>query len=75
MDAVTDTQPVREPAFSIPGDATPEEVAAIVALLMSASGEDEPADAAPSLWADHQRGVRLSPTHGHGAWRASTQPR
>lgn len=60
----------------VSGDATPEEIAAIVAVLTAASGEDA---AAPptrrSLWTDSARvpGSRLSP--GPGAWRASALPR
>ncbi|GEM_PF-1433618 len=64
------------PAFTIHGDATPEEVAALVAVLTAASGTD--ADGVPesgSAWADHSRGVRSNPTRGPGAWRASGRPR
>lgn len=60
----------------VSGDATPEEVAAIVAVLTAASnGTDEPPPARRSLWADSARvpGSRLAP--GPGAWRASALPR
>ena len=72
------------PAFTIHGDATPEEVAALVAVLGHAGPKGstqrgwEDADGIPesgSAWADHSRGVRSNPTRGPGAWRASGRPR
>lgn len=56
----------------IRGDATPEELAAVIALLASRSGsgaapEDPPA---PSLWARPQLRAPLPPP-GQGAWVAS----
>lgn len=59
--------------------ATPEEVAAIVAVL-SAMGGGAPAPEPPrSEWASPARGVRTypgrAPHHGRGAWRASGLPR
>lgn len=60
----------------VSGNATPEEIAAIVAVLTAASAGDQ-ATPAPrrSLWTDSARvpGSRLSP--GPGAWRASSLPR
>jgi len=58
---------------------TPEEVAAIVAVL-SAAGGGAPAPEPPrSEWANPARGARIAPgttlTHGRGAWRASGLPR
>lgn len=56
--------------------ATPEEVAAIVAVL-SAVGGGEPAPArrpAPA-WAAPGRAVRRPLAHGPGGWRASGLPR
>src|SRR5699024_781836 len=57
------------------GDATPEELATIVAVLAAAGGTAEPPPARRSLWADSARvpGSRLAP--GPGAWRASALPR
>ncbi len=60
-------------------DTTPEEVAAIVAVL-SALGGGAPAPEPPrSEWASPARGVRSAPgralAHGRGAWRASGLPR
>ena len=60
-------------------DTTPEEVAAIVAVL-SALGGGAPAPEPPrSEWASPARQVRSTPgrtlPHGRGAWRASGLPR
>ena len=55
-------------------DATPEEVAAVVAVL-SALGGGAPAPAPPrSQWASPHRQVRRTLPHGSGAWRASGLP-
>ena len=65
-----------EPALRvIRGDATPEEIAALVAVLLS-----RPADAgppprpAPSAWADRSRLLRRPLFPGPGAWRRSGLP-
>jgi hypothetical protein len=59
------------------GDATPEEIAALVAVLTARAAESaasRPARA-PSAWARRARlGRRLAPA-GPGAWRASGLPR
>lgn len=58
------------------GSASPEQVAALVAVLSAVGGGG---DAAPTpatgLWSDHARAVGVAPGHGRGAWRASAQPR
>ncbi|REE98323.1 acyl-CoA carboxylase subunit epsilon [Thermomonospora umbrina] len=62
------------------GDATPEEIAALVAVLSahavarggrSGDGGRE----RPSAWADRSRAVRRPLPHGPGTWRASSLPR
>lgn len=59
------------------GNATPEEVAALVAVLAAAaaSAADEPAPRHTSVWASRERLVRAPHVHGRGAWRASAWPR
>ena len=56
------------------GDATPEEVAALVAVLASL----RPAEAAPKRrtpeWSAHHRKVRRTLPHGPGGWRSSGLP-
>ena len=62
--------------ITIHGEATPEQVAALAAVLAAASGgAGEEAVGPASQWADHSRAVRKAATHGRGAWRASAQPR
>jgi hypothetical protein len=60
----------------VKGDATPEEMAALVAVIASMGGADgAPAPRPVSAWADPRRGVRTTHRHGPGAWRASGLPR
>jgi hypothetical protein len=59
----------------VKGDATPEEIAALVVVLASAGA---PAPAAPrprSAWADPARRLHAPLPPGPGAWRASGLPR
>ena len=57
------------------GDATPEEVAALVAVLGSLGGTAEvPRKRAPEWNAPH-RMVRRTLPHGAGGWRSSGLPR
>ncbi len=56
-------------------DATPEEVAAIVAVFSAlGSGEPEPPKRRPSEWSAHHRKVRETLPHGPGGWRSSGLP-
>ncbi len=57
-------------------DATPEEVAALVAVLsaVSAGGAEAPHRRRPS-WGAPARGVRRTPRPGPDAWRTSGLPR
>jgi len=64
------------PLVLIKGDATPEEIAAVVAVLQAASaGGVADAPAPKSEWAAHHRKVRATHPHGPGGWRASALPR
>ena len=55
-------------------DATPEEVAAVVAVLSAlGGGEPAPAPRRPE-WSAPHRQVRRTLPHGPGAWRASGLP-
>jgi hypothetical protein len=67
----------RPPLRLVRGDATPEEVAALLALLSAASagGDAKPAPRHTSQWGSRERGVRRPPQPGPGAWRASAWPR
>jgi hypothetical protein len=56
-------------------DTTPEEVAAIVAVLAATAGGDTPAPRRTPEWNRPSRLTRTTHRHGAGAWRASGLPR
>ena len=59
----------------INADATPEEVAALVAVFSAlGSGGDEPPKRPRPVWSHPARGVRRTHRSGPGAWRASGLP-
>lgn len=63
------------PRIEVLGDASPEQVAALVAVLSGLGGGEEEAPAAPpSRWASRERLVR-GPVHPSRGWRASALPR
>jgi Acyl-CoA carboxylase epsilon subunit len=72
---MTDSGPVLR---VIRGDATPEEVAAVVAALLArAAASDAPLPAArpaPSAWADRSRLLRRPVHAAPDAWRRSALP-
>ena len=57
------------------GDATEEELAALVAVLAASGGSDEAAPAPVPAWSAHHRKVRVTLPHGAGGWRNSGLPR
>lgn len=59
----------------IRGDATPEEVAALVAVVaaLGAGGAESPRRTPE--WSAHHRTMRRSLPHGPGGWRSSGLPR
>lgn len=62
----------------IRGDATPEEIAALIAVVAAANARGtaaEPPAPRMSAWRDPARRVRGPLPHGPGAWRASALPR
>jgi Acyl-CoA carboxylase epsilon subunit len=64
------------PLRLVRGDATPEEVAAVMAVLSAVSaGRLEPAPRHTSQWSSPERALRRPLTPGPGAWRASAWPR
>ena len=75
--AVTDERPAGEPVLRvIRGDATPEEIAALLAVLMSRTAASEPEAPSPvrSAWSDRSRLVRRPLHPGPGGWRRSALP-
>jgi hypothetical protein len=59
----------------IRGDATPEEVAAVVAVLASLQTPTEQPKRARPEWNAPHRQVRRTLPHGTGGWRSSGLPR
>ncbi len=56
-------------------DATPEQVAALVAVFSAMGSGAAPAPKRRNEWASLERRVRTIPAHGRGAWKASGLPR
>jgi hypothetical protein len=73
-----DDQPPARPLFRVVrGDATPEEIAALVAVLMARAGDTEassPARSVRNSWSDRSRLLRRPLSPGPGAWRRSGLP-
>jgi hypothetical protein len=71
------TAETRPPLFLIKGDASPEEVAALTAVLqgLAAAGATPPPARPRSEWASPHRKVRTPLAPGPGGWRASAMPR
>lgn len=70
-----DSTPDQRPVLRVVrGDATPEDIAAIVAVLAAAGGgEEERQPAGMSLWRK-QTMLRTMPHPGRDSWRASGLP-
>lgn len=81
MSAVEETAPtpstVDAPTqrIEVLGDATPEQVAALVAVLSGLGGGEEEPAGPPSRWASRERLVRAPVHPSRGGWRASALPR
>lgn len=73
--AAPDPEAQRPVLRVVRGDATPEEVAAIVAVLAATGGAPSPAPRRVPEWAAHHRQVRRALPHGPGGWRSSALPR
>jgi hypothetical protein len=73
------------PVRLVRGDASPEELAALVTILATARGDGAPdptdrhspaSGRSPhSPWSSPRRMVRMTHPHGPGGWRASALPR
>lgn len=64
------------PLFLVKGDATPEEVAALAAVLAAEASAEGPAPrrVPPRQWAAPQRAVRPAVRAVPGGWRSSALP-
>jgi acyl-CoA carboxylase epsilon subunit len=67
-------QPGRPLLRVVTGDATPEEVAALVAVIASLSSDAAPPSRRTPEWSAHHRKARVSLPHGPGGWRSSGLP-
>jgi len=75
-DATEPEQDSRRPLLRvIRGDATPEEVAALVAVVAALGRNGEPPKRRTPEWSAHHRKMRRSLPHGPGGWRSSALPR
>jgi hypothetical protein len=74
---VTTEDTPRPPLFVIKDDATPEEVAALTAVLqgLAAAGTAAPPATPRSEWSAHHRKLRSVFPSGPGGWRSSGMPR
>jgi hypothetical protein len=59
----------------INNDATPEEIAALVAVFSSLGGAEQPPPRRTPEWRANHRKVRVTLPHGPGGWRSSGLPR
>ena len=72
----TDDSTEQKPVLRIiNGDATSEEVAAVVAVLSALGGSAPAAPRRTPAWSAPHRLVRRTLPHGPGGWRASSLPR
>jgi hypothetical protein len=71
----TDAAPAAPLLRVVKGEPTPEELAALVAVIAARSGGGDDVAAGPrSAWTDRARYVRRPLTPGPGAWKASALP-
>jgi hypothetical protein len=68
---VTADGPAGSPAIRVRGPATPEDVAALIAVLAAAGGAEPAPERPTSTWASHAAALRRPIAHGPGAWRSS----
>jgi hypothetical protein len=71
------SEPARPLLRVVHGEPTPEELAALVAVLAARGSGSDPAPQvrAGGGWGDHGRSMRTSLPHGPGRWRAAALPR
>ncbi|MCW2754131.1 MAG: hypothetical protein JWR52_1853 [Marmoricola sp.] len=70
------TEDQQAPALRIvTPDATPEEIAALVAVFAALETAAVPVKKPAAAWSDNHRRLRPQHPHGPGGWRASSLPR
>ena len=77
MAAGTDDTRDQPPLLVVKGDASAEEVAALVAVLQGLAAANAGGDVQKprSEWSSHHRKVRTPLAPGRGGWRSSALPR
>jgi hypothetical protein len=69
-------QQARPPLLKVVNpDATPEEIAALVAVFSSLGGAEKPPPRRTPEWSANHRKLRVTLPHGPGGWRSSGLPR
>jgi hypothetical protein len=68
-------RPERPVLRIVHGDATPEEVAALVTVLGALQAPSPPPRRRAPEWSARHRTVRRTLPHGPGGWRSSALPR
>jgi hypothetical protein len=68
---MTDDPAPETPALTVTGPATPEDVAAIVAVLAATGSAGDPQPTRATTWASHAAAVRPPVGHGPAAWRTT----
>ncbi|KQY56501.1 acyl-CoA carboxylase subunit epsilon [Nocardioides sp. Root140] len=69
-------KPAQQPILKVVSpDATPEEIAALVAVFSSLGTTEAPPRKRQSEWSANHRRVRVNYSHGPGGWRSSGLPR
>jgi hypothetical protein len=71
---MSDAQPLRPMLRVVRGEPTPEELAALVAVLGARSAGGSRPPATRSAWSDPAGLVRRPLTHGRGQWTRSGRP-
>jgi hypothetical protein len=74
-ETATNDEPTRPLLRVVRGDATPEEVAALVAVVASMGAAEAPRPRRVPEWSARHRRVRTTLAHGPGGWRSSALPR
>lgn len=74
-ESTADAQPAQPLLKVVSPDATPEEIAALVAVFSALGGGEAPSRKRPSEWSANHRRVRANHPHGPGGWRSSGMPR
>jgi hypothetical protein len=74
-EAGADTEPHRPILRVVKGEASPEELAALVTVVAALGGVEPPPRRRPPEWAANYRKTRVTLPYGPAGWRSSALPR